>query len=110
MKLQAFSDLEQLLSEEERKKRGTELSAKKPVHDGKEKSVRVALETAGRKGKIVTVVYNLRHNPSALEEIATTLKRYCGAGGTVKNGTIEIQGDQRVRVIAKLREMNYRAE
>jgi translation initiation factor 1 len=42
-----------------------------------------------------------------MAEIARILKQHCGAGGTVKEGRIEIQGDQRDRVAEKLREMNY---
>jgi translation initiation factor 1 len=92
-----------------------QLSDHKPVstvsvvrqHDGKGKSVRVMLDTHGRKGKSVTVVVGLQHNPTTLEEIARILKQHCGAGGTVKEGAIEIQGDRRVRVTSKLKEMNY---
>jgi translation initiation factor 1 len=76
-------------------------------HDGKGKSVHVMLDTHGRKGKSVTVVIGLHHNPTTLEDIARILKQHCGAGGTVKDGTIEIQGDQRVRASAKLKELNY---
>jgi translation initiation factor 1 len=76
-------------------------------HDGKGKSVRVTLDRKGRKGKTVTLVTGLQHNPQTLEEIARTLKQFCGSGGTVKEGVIEIQGDQRERVAEKLRAMNY---
>ncbi|MBI1807259.1 MAG: translation initiation factor [Ignavibacteria bacterium] len=76
-------------------------------HDGKGKKVRVSLETVGRKGKAVTIVSGLQHNPSTMTEIARILKQHCGAGGTVKGMEIEIQGDQRNRVTEILRQMNY---
>ena len=76
-------------------------------HDGKGKKVRVWLDSQGRKGKVVTVVSGLAHNPDTMEEIARLLKKHCGAGGTVKDRNIEVQGDQRLRVADKLRELNY---
>ena len=78
-----------------------------PDHDGNCKSVRVYLDTQGRKGKSVTIVAGLQHNPQTMEEIAKILKQHCGAGGTVKEGKIEIQGDQRVKVSEKMQDMNY---
>jgi predicted translation initiation factor SUI1 len=82
------------------------LSGKLP-HDGKGKAIRVVLDKKGRRGKTVTIVVGLRHNPETMEEIARLLKQHCGAGGTVREGTIEIQGDNRGRVIDTLRLMNY---
>jgi predicted translation initiation factor SUI1 len=76
-------------------------------HDGKGRKVQVRIERAGRKGKTVTIVAGLQHNPGTIEEIARMLKQHCGAGGTVKEALIEIQGDNRERVAGKLREMNY---
>ena len=76
-------------------------------HDGKEKEVRLILETHGRRGKTVTIVTGLQHNPDTMEEIAKILKQFCGTGGTVKAGTIELQGDQRVRAAVKLKELHY---
>ena len=92
-----------------------ELSDRKPAvapiaslqHDGKGRSVKVVLDTQGRKGKSVTVVVGLQHNPATMEDIARVLKQHCGAGGTVKEGKIEIQGDQRERISEKLKTMNY---
>jgi translation initiation factor 1 len=49
----------------------------------------------------------LEHNPDTMEDIARVLKQHCGAGGTVKQRVIEIQGDQRQRVAEKLRALNY---
>ena len=76
-------------------------------HDGKGKKVKIRLETHGRKGKIVTIVSGLVHNPDTMEDIARILKVYCGAGGTVRDREIEIQGDQREQVTKKLRDLNY---
>ncbi len=104
-KLSSLADLGQLLTDSERKQLPPEV--KKREHDGKSKTVRVRLDTKGRKGKSVTLVEGLQHNPATMAEIARILKQHCGAGGTVKGGQIEIHGDQRGRVSDKLREMNY---
>jgi translation initiation factor 1 len=64
--------------------------------------VRVGREVAGRGGKAVTVISGLTWDAPQLEELATRLKRLCGAGGAVKDGRIEIQGDHRDRLVAEL--------
>ena len=69
--------------------------------------VRIGRETKGRRGKGVTIVFDLPLNEDGLSELATTLKNRCGTGGTVKDGHIEIQGDQRDRLTAILEEMGY---
>ena len=104
-KFSSFSDLGQLLSSSERDQ--PPLQVRKHEHDGKGKLVRIGFESKERKGKSVTIVDGLQHNPATMMEIARILKQHCGAGGTVKEGRIEIQGDQRERVAEKLREMNY---
>jgi translation initiation factor 1 len=103
MKLKSLSDLHQLLPDSLQSTRGISTSS----HDGKGKAVRISLETKGRKGKSVTLISDLRHNPDTMREIARILKERCGTGGTVKNGNIELQGDQRVRGAEELRKMNY---
>lgn len=57
--------------------------------------VRLRRETKGRGGKAVTVVSGLPERGEALKERAKILKQRCGVGGAVKEGDIEIQGDQR---------------
>ncbi|MGE5236783.1 MAG: stress response translation initiation inhibitor YciH [Acidobacteriota bacterium] len=59
---------------------------------------KLRIEKAGRGGKTVTVVDNLPHSPGFLRELVKELKRACGAGGTVGEGRVEIQGDHRGRV------------
>lgn len=77
---------------------------KKPV------TAKVGRETAGRRGKGVTTVFDLPLDEAKLRELAATLKNRCGTGGTVKDGRIEIQGDQRERITAVLEEMGYRVK
>lgn len=60
------------------------------------------MEKAGRGGKTVTVVAGLPRNAAFLKELCQDLKRACGAGGTVGEGRVEIQGDLRDRVRALL--------
>jgi translation initiation factor 1 len=70
--------------------------------------VRVRLETKGRKGKAVTVVTGLPLAEMELTDLGKQLKQKCGAGGTVKDGAIEIQGDHRSMVMAALEKMGYK--
>jgi translation initiation factor 1 len=60
--------------------------------------VQIALETSGRRGKEVTVIKNIQHNPQHIEKIAKKLKGQLGTGGTVKGKNIEIQGNHVERV------------
>ena len=63
---------------------------------------RVRRETKGRGGKTVTLVTELTLSESDLLSLAKTLKQLCATGGTVKDGVIEIQGDHRDKIVAKL--------
>lgn len=72
--------------------------------------VRVGREVAGRAGKGVTVVSGLTLDAAQLEELGTRLKRLCGAGGAVKNGRIEIQGEHRDRLVAELCRLGFEAK
>lgn len=64
--------------------------------------VRVALDRRRRRGKVVTTVESLPGDAAAIRALAAALKEACGAGGTVKGRTIEIQGDHRAVVLALL--------
>ena len=69
--------------------------------------VRLFRERGGRGGKVVTVIRGLPGGGRALLALAAELRRLCGAGGTVKGGAVEIQGDQRERVAEWLRSLGY---
>jgi translation initiation factor 1 len=72
--------------------------------------VRVGREVAGRAGKGVSVISGLPLAPADLEALASRLKRLCGAGGAVRDGVIEIQGDHRDRLVAELCKLGYEAK
>jgi translation initiation factor 1 len=72
-----------------------------------DQTAKVSLQKRKR-GKSVTVVSGLAQSASDLPELLTRLKQVCGAGGTLKAGVMEIQGDQVSRVVEELRGIGYR--
>ena len=82
----------------------------KPIHTLPSARVRVGRQTAGRAGKGVSVVTGLPLSEQDLEALATRLKKLCGAGGAVKDGNIEIQGDHRDRLVQELVRLGYEAK
>lgn len=76
----------------------------------REQTARIARDRKRRAGKTVTVVSGLRHDPETLQALLKTLKQQCGAGGTLKDGELEIQGDHRDRVMQVLQSMGYKTK
>ncbi|GAB6909310.1 conserved hypothetical protein [Desulfosarcina cetonica] len=70
--------------------------------------VRIRRATQGRKGKAVSVISGVPGDAETLKAVAKTLKQKCGSGGTVKAGSIEIQGDHRELIMDELKRMGYR--
>ena len=87
-----------------RDREATEARAPALPNDG---VVRVFREKGGRGGKVATVVRGLDGDLAA---VASDLKRHCGAGGSVKGDAIEIQGDHREKVAARLRSTGRRVK
>jgi translation initiation factor 1 len=69
--------------------------------------IRIERDRSGRRGKVVTVIHGLPERGAALDARAAELRRLCGAGGTVKDGVVEIQGDHRERAAERLRALGY---
>ncbi|MFN2106055.1 MAG: hypothetical protein ACK2UJ_14345 [Candidatus Promineifilaceae bacterium] len=75
-----------------------------------EQTACIRREKKGRGGKTVTVIMELQLTPSDMKSLAKKLKKKCGTGGTVTDGTIEIQGDNRDTVAAVLQKMGYQTK
>ncbi|MEO8339039.1 MAG: translation initiation factor [Nitrospirota bacterium] len=71
--------------------------------------VNIIRQTAHRGGKTMTVVTGFTGIGQAEQEtLAKEMQQACGAGGTVKEGRIEIQGDQREAVARILTNAGFR--
>ena len=82
-------------------------SAETPAGDG---VVRVRREKKGRGGKTVTTATGIPLPAAELRELAKTLRRRCGSGGTVKEGVVEIQGDHVETLVGALEEHGFRVK
>lgn len=76
---------------------------KKTARSAGDGIVRVSLDKKGRGGKTVTLITGLPGTDEFIQSIATELKRRCGAGGAVKDGVVEIQGDHRETLVEALK-------
>ncbi len=72
--------------------------------------LRVQASKKGRKGKTVTVISGFQHSPDSLGTLAKQLKAQCGTGGTVKDDTIEIQGDHAQKLVDLLASKGYQVK
>lgn len=70
--------------------------------------LRVALDSKQRAGKIVTVISGFVGTIEDQESLGKLLKTKCGAGGSVKEGLIIIQGDYKTKIISWLLEWGYK--
>ncbi len=70
-------------------------------------TAKLRMEKKGRAGKTVTVVFGLPDNATFLDELASALKKSCGVGGTLAEGTVELAGDVRERVRALLEKRGW---
>lgn len=72
-----------------------------------QQQLRVQLDSKQRAGKVVTLVYGFVGADDDLEALGKQLKNYCGTGGSVKDGEIIIQGDQREKIMQFLIKQGY---
>ncbi|MGB3299410.1 MAG: translation initiation factor [Phormidesmis sp.] len=75
-----------------------------------QQDLRIQVSRKGRKGKSVTIISGFTHKNETLEALAKKLKAQCGSGGTVKDNTIEIQGEHAPKLVALLINQGYKAK
>ncbi len=74
-----------------------------------QQKIRILTDTR-RYGKVVTVVEGIDSTDIDLEDLARKLKTRCAAGGTAKEGRIELQGDHKRKVKEVLEELGFSVE
>jgi len=67
-------------------------------------------DSKGRGGKGVTLIKNLVLSEADMTALAKKIKQACGVGGTVKDGVIEIQGENREKIAAVLTKLGYKVK
>jgi translation initiation factor 1 len=78
-----------------------------PPDDG---VVRVQRTAKGHGGKTVTAITGLPGGERELDALLKVLKQHCGAGGSREGTVLEIQGDHRERLRAKLEQLGHRVK
>lgn len=76
----------------------------------KNEPVRVFRDRAGRHGKTVSVIRGVKSPPEGKKALLKYLKSKLGTGGAIKGGDIEIQGEQREKIVAMLNDLGYKAK
>lgn len=61
-------------------------------------------------GKVVTLVQGLDPTAAKIDDLLKELKARCASGGTIKDGTIQLQGDHRPGVEKALRELGFKVK
>jgi translation initiation factor 1 len=83
---------------------------RQPMSYPKDGAIRIQRETKGHKGKTVTSVIGVPLENADLQKLAQQLKRRCGAGGSVLDGVIVIQGDHRQTLLDEIKKLGYTAK
>jgi translation initiation factor 1 len=72
--------------------------------------LKIEASRKGKGGKTVTIVSGFEVSPETLTSLTKTLKNQCGAGGAMKDNTIEIQGDHRQKLLEIVTKLGYKAK
>ncbi len=79
-----------------------------PQHQ--QQSLKVQATRSGRKGKTVTVISGFQASEETLNTLLKQLKTQCGSGGTVKEQTLELQGEHKDKIVQVLTIQGYKVK
>ncbi|NEP58562.1 MAG: translation initiation factor [Symploca sp. SIO2G7] len=75
-----------------------------------QQNLRLQASRKGRKGKTVTIITGFQAQPETLTKLLKQLKSHCGSGGTIKENTLEIQGDHTEKLMQILTKLGYKVK
>lgn len=75
-----------------------------------QQDIRIQTTRKGKGGKTVTVLTGFQSSPATLKTLLKKLKAQCGSGGTVRDETLEIQGDHTETLLQHLLKLGYGAK
>ena len=75
-----------------------------------QQDIRIQTTRKGKGGKTVTILTGFQSSPATLKKLLKKLKAQCGSGGTVKDETLEIQGDHAETLLQNLLKLGYGAK
>ncbi|NJR51163.1 MAG: translation initiation factor [Leptolyngbyaceae cyanobacterium CSU_1_3] len=75
-----------------------------------QQNIRVQVSRKGRGGKTVTVISGFQAKAETLADLLKKLKAQCGTGGTMREETLEIQGDHAQKLLQILVQLGYKAK
>ena len=81
-----------------------------PSAPAKKETLHVVVERKGRKGKTATIIEGFTSSDETVAEVAASLKKKLGCGGSSRGGEILIQGDERQRCVDLLKGMGYKVK
>ncbi|MBL7701836.1 MAG: translation initiation factor [Ferruginibacter sp.] len=76
--------------------------------DPSQQKLRIRLDTKHRAGKAVTLIEGFVGTIADMEDLGKKIKSFCGTGGSVKDGEIIVQGDNRDKVLQWLLKNGYK--